>query len=298
MERQKSVICAIVKNERRFIREWVEHYLGIGFDKVYIYEDFGSGSHVDELTDYIKDKRVDVVNLDETHFVPHYKKGTRTQSELYSKFLRLCRNGEIDADWVGFFDVDEFMMFEEGWTLEMLEDDFADYGGVLLSWKLYGASGHLKRPDGGVVESYTVHMSDGFLLDGGKQWNVKSLVNVRKCDGKRHIHVFNGCRFTDNKTLNEGKLVFCKAWLNHYYTKSWEDYLNRIFARGNMQNNYRCLDKFFKCNPDMLPKKKEMVLAQRNRHAASTMWISRDMKIISGGNEARLRELRKKVFGV
>jgi hypothetical protein len=41
----KSIICAIIKDEQRFIKEWVEYYLSIGFDKLYIFEDYGSTSH-------------------------------------------------------------------------------------------------------------------------------------------------------------------------------------------------------------------------------------------------------------
>jgi len=88
-----------------------------------------------------------------------------------------------------------------------------------------------------------------------------------------------------------GHLSFEKAWINHYYSKSWEDYLDRIFARGNMNNNLRCLDLFFSVNPDMLPMKEKLVNEQRFKKTASTMWISRDMKIICGGNVNKLKEL-------
>ena len=294
MEKNTTVICAIVKNEQRFIREWAEHYLHIGFDKLYVFEDFGSVSHKEQLNDYIRSGQVELIPLDTAGFIPHYERGTLVQRELYSRFLNKAKKEGL-ADWIGFFDVDEFMMFEEGWDLQSLEEEFKDCGGVLLSWRVYGANGHMKRPNGGVVESYTTHMPDGFRVDGSsKQWNVKSFVNVKHSKGEKHIHVFHGCRFSDNRSFKDGEMVYCKAWLNHYFTKSWEDYLDRIFARGNMHNNFRCLDRFFKCNPDMMSKKKEMCFAQRNRHCVSTMWISHDLKLISGGNESRLEELRKK----
>ena len=61
-----------------------------------------------------------------------------------------------------------------------------------------------------------------------------------------------------------------------------------------MHNNYRCLDLFFEVSPEFSKRKKEMIYAQRNRHCASTMWLSRELKLISGGNVQRLEELRKK----
>ena len=290
-----SVICAIVKNEQRFIREWVEHYLSIGFDKLYVYEDYGSESHEEQVKDYIEQGKVELVNLDKANIFPHYSKGTRVQVVLYKTFLQRCKEEKL-ADWCGFFDIDEFMMFEDGWNLKKIEDTFKDNGGILLPWKCYGANGHIKRPIGGVVESYTSFMPEGFLIDpGSSMWNIKSLVNVHKCDGLLNIHIFKDAVFTDGTKFEVGKMLFEKAWINHYFTKSWEDYLERIFSRGNMQNNYRCLDLFFKCNPEFADKRKEMIYAERFRHCASTMWISHKEKLISGGNERKIRELNNKL---
>lgn len=292
----KSIICAIVKNEQRYIREWVEHYLKQGFDKIYIFEDYGSNTHSNELQDYIDSDKVELTSLADSKFIPCHKKGTMVQGHLYSKFLQKCRDEHL-ADWCGFFDVDEFIMFEDGWDLNKLEEEFSQYGGILLSWKLYGANGHIKRPIGNVLDNYKQHLPEGSTLDGTLWCNVKSLVNVHKCSGiRRPIHVFQDCRFTDHKYSDKGSLVFCKAWINHYYSKSWEDYLDRIFSRGNMQNNFRCLDKFFVVNPEFNSMKEKMINKQRYRHASTTMWISREMKIMSGGNERRIKELQDKYF--
>lgn len=291
MEKFTSVICAIVKNEQRFIREWVEHYLNIGFDKLYVFEDFGSKTHAKQIQDLIDEGKVVLNSLDASKFIPRYKRGTTVQRQLYDRFLKKCKKEKL-ADWIGFFDVDEFMMFEDGYDLQRLEEEFSSDGAVILPWRLYGANGHIKRPKGGVVESYTSSLEDGSQLNGSWQWSVKSLVNVAKCTGLKHIHVFKPFVLTDH--TKDCRLCFKAAWLNHYYTKSWEDYLDRIFARGNMQNNFRCLDNFFKISPEFAKNKEKMVMEQRYRHTASTMWISRDMKIISGGNEAELERLRKK----
>ena len=292
-----SVICAIVKNEQRYIREWADHYLSIGFDKLYVFEDFGSQTHSSELRELIDSGKVVLTSLSESNVLPHYRKGTHVQRGLYNYFLDRCKK-EYIADWCGFFDVDEFMMFEDGWDLQKLEEVFSGYGGVLLSWRNFGANGHVKRPEGKIVDNYTTHLPDGTKLGGKRdstEWNVKSLVNVHKATAQRSIHVFNGCRFTDGREFGKGGMVYCKAWLNHYYSKSWEDYCDRMFARGNMHNNYRCFDLFFKVSPEFMPRKKELIESVRYRHTVSTMWISRQMKVISGGNVNRLNELNRQL---
>lgn len=289
----KSVICAIVKNEQLFIREWVEHNLNIGFDKLYIYEDFGSNSHYNEISDYINKGKVELTSLDDNPVVKHFTKGTAVQGSLYKYFFRKCKNEHI-ADWCGFFDVDEFLMFEKDWTLNRLETEFADKGGVLLSWKNYGANGHISRPKGDVVKNYTTPMPDGTRIDRcSKEWNVKSLVNVQLCNGNRSIHVFNNCCFTDGKTYIKGDMVYCKAWINHYFSKSFEDYCVRMFNRGNMQNNFRSFDNFFIVNPELYPRREELMESVRYKHCASTMWISRELRILSGGNLEKLKDIEK-----
>lgn len=86
----KSVICAIVKDEQPFIKEWVEWNLSKGFDKIYIYEDYGSRSHIDQLKDYIESERVSLINLASSNLpIPEggCKREITTQKGLYDWFL-------------------------------------------------------------------------------------------------------------------------------------------------------------------------------------------------------------------
>lgn len=293
----KSVICVIVKNEQRFIREWVEWHLNIGFDEIHIFEDFGSVSHTEEIKDYIEQGVVFLTPLD-SGTIPiadsgyaHKNGGTKpTQSELYDWFLKKAK-AEHTCDWIAFIDVDEFIEFEEGYNLKRLEEEYKDTGGVLLSWKMYGANGHIMRPEGSVVESYKgEHWTES---KEGKQWGLKSLVNVNVSKGQLTVHSFEGCVHTDGGDRFSPH-CYDKAWIDHFFTKSWTDWCDRIFSRGNMHNNYRTLDTFFLYNEDMLPQKKELIEATRHLHTACTTWISRDLNIISGGNLDKLTMLRKR----
>ena len=38
------VVCAMAKNEHLYIKDWVNHYLRIGFDKIYIYDNDDPGT--------------------------------------------------------------------------------------------------------------------------------------------------------------------------------------------------------------------------------------------------------------
>ena len=45
----KCAICAIIKDEQKFLKEFIDYHLSLGFDDIYLYEDSGSVSH-DSIT--------------------------------------------------------------------------------------------------------------------------------------------------------------------------------------------------------------------------------------------------------
>lgn len=293
--RNKVVICCIVKDEKPFIKEWVDYHLSVGVSEIHIFEDFGSCSHVPIFQSCEYDNKVFITPLDHNPYGIYDAHSTKTQIKLYSKFFKWCKVGDIDCDWVLFVDVDEFLMFDDGWSLERLCNAYTKEKGVWLSWKMIGASGHIKSPHpmSSVRESYdkVANRVDADVFC------VKSLVNVHLCDDFNVVHNVRGGVMTNGKrslSLSNTKdgMSYDKAWINHYFTKSWEDYCDRIFNRGNMSNNYRSLDQFFRSNTEFIPMKEELVNSVRYRHTHNTMYLSFDMKLISGGNVDKLRILK------
>lgn len=293
----KSVICVLVKDEQQYIEEWVQHNLDIGFDCIYIYEDFSSTSHEQVLQDYINNGKVILTPLSGCT-VPiancNLLRGSSTQHQLFEWFFDQCKSKKIEADWIGYFDVDEFLVFDDGYDLNKIQKLFINYGAVYPCWVMYGANGNLKKPEGRVVDNYKTPHNLYDTIDG-KMWYHKSLVNVSKCDGMKNIHTFNNGVFTDGTTYADNILSFSKCHLNHYFTKSWEEYCERMQRRGNMANNNRSYDTFFKFSEEFSDKEREMLEYVRwNTTNLDTMWISKKYHIISGGNKNMLNQLNQK----
>lgn len=61
----KVALCAIVKNENLYIREWINWYKHIGISKIFLYDnnDIDGEKLEDVINDYIKDKFVEVINV-------------------------------------------------------------------------------------------------------------------------------------------------------------------------------------------------------------------------------------------
>lgn len=289
----KTAICTLIKNEHKFIKEWVDYHLSIGIDDIYLFEDWGSNSHADIFKDY---EHCKVIPLEGNTFGIRNTESSYIQLQTWTYFLNKCKK-DNSYDWVLFNDNDEFLMFEEGYNLEKLLSEFEDYPGIHLTWKMYGANGYIKSPKGGVLENYTKPCSDDEKCDKMPTWNHKSFVNIHKAVKFDNLHIIHGGVDT-NFDPKGYSTTFCykKAWLNHYYSKSWEDYVWRMVKRGNLSNNYRTYDRFFDTNKDMLPKKEKLINSIRNIPLISATWISKDLKLVAGGNKRIIDKLKKKLF--
>lgn len=277
-----TAICTQIKNSRRYIKEWVDHHLAIGIDHIYLFEDYDSESHRDIFQDY---PQVTIQSLAE-YGIPRPIKCAQSQLQLQKKF---CANEPYD--WVLCIDDDEYLMFEEGYDLQKLLEEFKDYPGIWLGWKPYNANGHIKRPEGSIVKNYT--QVSPRPIDGGQYTDMKSFVNTNKKGTFSYTHhICDGGVRTD--FTNVRKPIHKKAWLNHYFTKSWEDYCDRVFNRGSMMNENRNFDKFFEQNPDLMYRAEELIKSIKNKQIDDLTWISKKYKIIAGGNTLRLKELQQK----
>ena len=54
-------ICAIFKNESPYLREWIEYHLMIGFDHLYLYNNFSSDNYKEVLQPYIDKNAVTLI---------------------------------------------------------------------------------------------------------------------------------------------------------------------------------------------------------------------------------------------
>lgn len=241
----KHLICAIIKNEHNYLAEWIEHHLSIGFDEIYLFEDFGSKSH-SEITD--KYSQVHLITCDEYFPIKRdYDVGWARQTRLYQKFLNEHRN----EGWCAFIDIDEYIMFNDGYTLQSLTEEYKDEYGIALYWKQFNANGRLYRAER-VVETYTQPCE---CVRQDRKYAFKSFVNLNVAKEFWSQHLIEnltdvtGKRVTHSETT---KANYSKVQLNHYFCKSYEDWCDR-FVRGDLAPNHRKFEQFFENNPDMKP---------------------------------------------
>lgn len=216
-------ICTIIKDERRYLEEWLQHNVNLGFTAIHLYEDEGSESHQDICEKFPK------VYLHSFSEVTNPDKSRRDwkQMSLFAYFINKYKDL---YDWCAFMDVDEFIRLEDGYTLERICQEFQDYKGIKMCQKTHGANGHITRPEGGLQENYPE-----------TTWGVnaksmtKCFVNLKKSNYSWNtVHRLSGAVYTDFTNKIKENPTYDKIWYDHYYTKSWQDWIERFTKRGDV----------------------------------------------------------------
>lgn len=219
----KCALVCIAKNEDRYIKEWVDYHLLLGFDQIFIFCD-----HWKYPLSYQKNVRSLKLTFDA---------GVPPQLPTYNFALDYCRD---KYDWVAFFDCDEFLVLKQHKTIqEFLRGRMESVG---INWKLFGDNG-LVEDDGsyGVLDRFT-------RCQSVPNQHVKCIV---KCDPDIEM----ASPHNPNKLWrgSDGELhdyAFCpngntdEAQLNHYFSKTIHEYKSKQ-ARGGPDGFYRRPDSDF-----------------------------------------------------
>lgn len=199
--------------------------LFLGVDHFYIYDNGGKISSTTFLQDYLEKGVVKIF------FYPTKGK----QLDIYENCLE---NYRLLHQWIAFIDLDEFIAVKPPLpppqsqplpspppaalsycSIPSILKEFEDYGGLTLSWMMFGSSGHVIKPKGGVISNYF----QCFQYD-----HIKSIVNtnyVIKPNGEPHSFQYSHGKFavdidfmkTSSFVNKPRPSLFEIIWINHYH---------------------------------------------------------------------------------
>lgn len=259
-----KAIFTNIKDEHRYLEEWLNYHIKLGFNKFILYEDEGSISHEEIINKYL-----DIVDIDFYNYV--LKKDSKEFKDL-TCFKHVYQN-YTDIDWLIKLDPDEFISLPSQFTSidDILSSVQPDINQISLSWKLYNANGFINEPYSGkysVVNTYLVPIE---LKDLGTYFNCNTSDNKYKL-GKSFIRYkyyktsFNSILNQENISIAFPHIIFnpnddivildkLGIYINHYITKSFEEFYNKLKNKGEYNFEWhRRLGDFFVLNPDMIEK--------------------------------------------
>lgn len=246
--KNRYFICALIKDEHTCLREWALHHRSLGFDKIILYDDSGSQPYDGVVGDLIKEGFVEMRPWSDGRW--------SRQSRAFNEFVWSGNWG--DGDYCAFIDPDEFIFFDSARNIDEFMENYRQYAGVGLSWRLYNANGRIKSPVGiPTPQAYTCEFEywEPKIKVIGRLKDVEKFPTVHHFVPKRGKLVTTGGQTIYGMTPKYSD--FTNGHIKHYITKSWEDWVRRL-KRGNITKGLRTVNMFFRFNPDLQPLKFEL----------------------------------------
>ncbi len=232
-----SAVVLVIKDENKYLNEWIEHHLNIGFDHIYIYDNGSKEKVIDVVSLLNKENKQKITVVDWRGHHDHI------QQDAYNHFMN---NFKSDTRWGLFIDSDEFLRFTDGYTNNVNKflknyEDYTEIWGYEVEYNANGLELYENKP---VRERFTKKTD----VREGLYW--KNFIQVNRIDSfLMHYAYYDPYKHQifKNEQCNQNLFV-----IDHYYTKSWEEWNWKIRERGGADPKYhKALREFFEYNPDM-----------------------------------------------
>lgn len=205
-------VCAIFKNEGKYLKEWLNYYLLAGVEHFYLYNNFSDDDYQEILKPYIDKGFVTLIDWPVAF----------GQYQAYQNCVKTYSN---EANWIGFFDLDEFVVPYETKDLKQYLSRYNKFPGVSCYWKMFGSGGIIKEdPSRLITEQFVVC---GDFLSYKSFLNTKFSAWISKKSRSPHFFRF---KFFD-RVCPEDPMYYAglsskprhvHAQVNHYFCKSYE----------------------------------------------------------------------------
>ena len=241
MEIRTALVC-IAKGENRYIREWCEWHKDIGFDKIYIYDN-NIGS--EKIKDTVGDLPYVDVNV---RYRGVQQRSVEIQLKCYNEWYKMNR---AKFTHFAFLDCDEFLNISDEY------DGLKDYISkvvrnadcVKLFWKCHTDNGHIRYEDKPVRERFPqiAEPKDGryfYKMLFSTVRNDFRMINVHYSTPLTYVINCNGGRIKYSQTTyTRTEQTYGDAWIDHYITKSAEEYF--MNKRGKKDDKRRLTVGFY-----------------------------------------------------
>lgn len=223
--REGLAIVLIVRNEADHIAEWARFHLLAGVSHFYVYDNGCTDATLARMQAVAAD-RMTVMPWDQKLYEGRFGFEIHNQVLAYAHALR---NFGGRHRWLSFIDVDEFLVPMQDDSLPAALTALEHCPNISLPWHMFGRSGHLTPPDGGVLINYTKRHARPEVFAKGTS-NFKMIVDpCRVTSVKVHEIEVDGSPMTANdlgtattnaRRSETGFYSNARIQLNHYYTRS------------------------------------------------------------------------------
>ena len=229
-------VCAIFKNEARFLKEWLMYYQVIGVDHVYLYNNNSDDNYQEVLQPFIESGYVTLTQWPGAHIQ------MEAYADCYNRF-------KAETTWLSFLDMDEFLCPLKEYDIKDFLKRYEGYPGLMIYWQMFGTNGQLDHDWSRLVtEQYTcawdhldgtgkviLYTSDKYRPRRIYHHHVVSEYKILGIKVRVPI-ITEQCRF---KLFNQIYLPpkVNTIQINHYFSKSFNLYKEKM-AKGSVASNH------------------------------------------------------------
>ena len=205
-----------MKNEKPYIKEWIEYHKLQGVEHFYLCDNESTDGTKEYLSPYIKSGLITYIA----------QPGVNQQLKCYDKIVKTYGP---ETTWLAIIDLDEYLVPLQAQNMREFLKEFADVSEVSLHWLNYGNNHLYSRRQGLVTEDFTSHSAK-------LNHTVKSIVRPDKvidftAFGSNHYVRVTGASVNEYHKPVSSMLSFNisadKARVNHYITKSFTEFINK-----------------------------------------------------------------------
>lgn len=206
-----------IKNEARYIPEYVEFHLLQGFDHFIFYDNKSNDNLLEIISPYIEAGLVEI---------RYYPPEVINRNNFW--LMEHCVHEQKGkSKWIHFHALDERLFCPDGKQIPNLLKDYEDYGGLSVGWIYFNSNGHVNRPNGLVIDNFTTAFND-------YQCHIKTIIQPQYTNnhhGDPHNFFFNSGKYSVNENFkrvdgpfNPSNYSLNKIKLHHYVTMSREEF--------------------------------------------------------------------------
>ena len=213
-------ICTIQRNRATWLAEWVAFHYVVGFRKFFIY--------LHKCTDNSAEA---VLALQGAFDIECFTIPDDTDRPQLASYQHAYNSFGHTVDWMAFIDGDEFLFPTNDDTLleVLIEFQYRPISALGVWWSCFGSSGHIKEPDGLVIDNYQYRAA----LDFEANRHIKSMVRGHQgshFSTGQNAHIFNTIYGTFDESFRpvtggfmpELEPTYTKLRINHYVCQSFE----------------------------------------------------------------------------
>jgi hypothetical protein len=233
-------MIAIFKNESHILKEWLDHYIKQGVEKICLIDNGSTDAYLSILKPYIDSNKV-LLHVDAT-------KHSQTRLQNFYFYQESKK-----YTWCLVCDLDEFVYARNGFNTirDYVQSLPPSVSQVFIPWKLFGSNGYTQQPTN-VVSSFTKRTNynkesnfHGCRKEGNEVFSLTKCIARTSCTVQYdvHFHYMNaGSSISASNSphphghfskINEDILRASYLHLNHYAIQSYDWFMRVKATRGD-----------------------------------------------------------------